>query len=283
MNFSDTATVVRMVIEPDDIDRIGRAHLRDPSDRTQTIARRRPAEHLRGWLRRYWIPVWDVADGESSEQTVLQYPVCLSITTPAYSRFVGPNPGASTIVLQGRSWGFGTMFAPAAGAKLLGRPVGELAGSWCDLDEVPVLSGLTDAVRALMARAPGDLEIHARCSALLEERIEALGELNDEDRLINELVDLVEQDRELLTVAQLSERVGIGERTLQRLTVRRLGLTPLWLIRRRRLHDASAALRGHQSFSDLAIRLGYADQAHFGRDFRASTGLTPGEFAARWR
>lgn len=272
-----------MVMEPDDTDSIGRAHLQDPAERTHTIARRLPSDHLRAWIRRYWIPVWDVPEGETSEQTVLQYPVCLSITTPAYSRFVGPHPGVSRTVLEGRSWGFGTMFAPAAGAKLFGQPVRDLAGSWCDLDEVSAFAGLTGPVRALMAQAPEDPEIHARCCALLEDRIARLGAPDEEDLLINDVVDLVEQDHGLLTVAQLSERMSIGERTLQRLTVRRLGLTPLWLIRRRRVHDASAGLRSVQSFADLAIRLGYADQAHFSRDFRASTGLTPGEFAARWR
>ena len=54
-------------------DDIERAHLRDPADRSFTIHRRLPPASLRPWLRRYWIPVWDVPEGERAEQRVLQY------------------------------------------------------------------------------------------------------------------------------------------------------------------------------------------------------------------
>lgn len=264
-------------------DDIERAHLRDPSDRSFTIARRLPPEPLLGWLRRYWIPVWDVPSGEAAEQRVLQYPVCLSVITPAYSRFVGPNPGLSTTVLEGRSWAFGTMFAPAAGAVLHTEPLRDLAGTHCDLDRIPALAGLTAAVHALMSEGPTDPDVHASCCALVERRIEVLGDLDEEDRLINALVEEVEQDSALLEVGQLCTRFGIGERALQRLTARRLGLTPAWLIRRRRLHEAADGLRGTEDLAQLAARLGYADQSHFTHDFRVSTGSTPGEFAKRWR
>lgn len=265
---------------PDDIER---AHLRDPNDRRFTIARRLPPEPLRAWLRRFWIPVWDVPDGESAAQRVLQYPVCLSITTPGYSRFVGPNPGLSTTVLEGRSWGFGTMFAPAAGAVLSPGTLRDLAGTHCDLEQIPALAGLTEPVRVLMAEDPSAEETHAACCALVEERLERLGVPGEEDLLINAIVEEVEGDSSLLTVGQLGERFGLGERSLQRLVSHRLGLTPAWLIRRRRLHEAAGALRGTEELAELAARLGYADQSHFTHDFRTSTGSTPGEFARRWR
>ena len=63
---------------------------------------------------------------------------------------------------------------------------------------------------------------------------------------------------------------------------RRLGLTPKWLIQRRRLQEAAERLRGHPAgLGEVAAVLGYADQAHFTRDFARVTEMTPGRFAAR--
>lgn len=264
-------------------DDIERAHLRDPADRSFTIHRRLPPASLRPWLRRYWIPVWDVPEGERAEQRVLQFPVCLMITTPAYSRFVGPNPGLSTTVLEGCSWGFGVMFAPAAGAVLHGGGLRELAGGHRELEGVAALAGLTAPLRELMAQGPDEDEVHAACCALVEERIAGLGPPGEEDLLIDAIVEEVENDSALCEVGQLCDRFGLGERALQRLTGRRLGLTPAWLIRRRRLHEAADGLRGDEDLAALAARLGYADQSHFTHDVRTATGSTPGELARRWR
>jgi AraC-like DNA-binding protein len=72
----------------------------------------------------------------------------------------------------------------------------------------------------------------------------------------------------------------MNERSLQRLTARRIGLSPKWLVQRRRLHEAAELLRAGDppDLAQLALQLGYVDQAHFGRDFRTVTGLTPGRF-----
>lgn len=80
-------------------------------------------------------------------------------------------------------------------------------------------------------------------------------------------------------VADLASRFALSERSLQRLVTQRCGISPKWLIQRRRLHDAVGALKsGHLSLSDLAASLGYSDQAHFTHDFKSVTGLTPGAY-----
>jgi len=59
----------------------------------------------------------------------------------------------------------------------------------------------------------------------------------------------------------------------------RIGLSPKWLLQRRRLHDAVEALKaGPGTLAEVAAELGYADQAHFTHDFRTVTGMTPGEY-----
>jgi AraC-like DNA-binding protein len=57
------------------------------------------------------------------------------------------------------------------------------------------------------------------------------------------------------------------------------GCKPSVLIRRRRIERASYLLRySRQPLSSIATWTGFADQAHFTREFRRVTGQTPGEF-----
>jgi AraC-like DNA-binding protein len=99
--------------------------------------------------------------------------------------------------------------------------------------------------------------------------------------LVNGLVAYVEQNSDVTRVAQLAEEFRLSERALQRLVRRRLGLTPKWLIQRRRLQEAAERLRDHpKTLGEVAAALGYADQPHFIRDFSKVTSMTPGEFAA---
>jgi AraC-like DNA-binding protein len=102
-----------------------------------------------------------------------------------------------------------------------------------------------------------------------------------EGELVNDVVAYVESSSEVIRVAQVCAEFGLSERALQRLVHRRLGLTPKWLIQRRRLQEAAERLRtSSTTLGDVAAVLGYADQPHFSRDFSAVTGMTPGEFAA---
>jgi AraC-like DNA-binding protein len=107
--------------------------------------------------------------------------------------------------------------------------------------------------------------------------------VDEEGRLIDRVVALVETRPDLTRVDQLCARTGLSERALQRLVHRRLGLTPKWLVQRRRLQEAAGRLRERSTtVAQVAAELGYADQPHLTRDFARVTGMTPGEFAARY-
>jgi AraC-like DNA-binding protein len=92
---------------------------------------------------------------------------------------------------------------------------------------------------------------------------------------------LAEADRTVRRLADLSERAGIGPRTLQRMFLQYAGVSPTWVIRRYRLLEAAESVREGKrvSWAEIAAGLGYADQAHLTRDFRAAIGQTPSAYA----
>ncbi|TYP84890.1 helix-turn-helix domain-containing protein [Blastococcus xanthinilyticus] len=266
------------------MDHIERAHLVEPGDASHVIHRYPAAPEFEGLLQRFWIPVWSVPPGREAPQRVLQYPVALLVVAGDYARFYGVVSGLSTTTLTGEGWAVGVMCAPAAGALVAGGPMSGYTDRYVDVAEVLGAEGerLATRVRAAMARDAHDPEAHAAAMAAFGDALRPFLPVDDDGRLVNEVVAFVEGDREVVRVAQVCERFGLAERALQRLVHRRLGLTPKWLIQRRRLQEAAERLRGKPaSIGEVAAVLGYADQAHFTRDFARVTTMTPGQFAGR--
>lgn len=274
-------------MEPDrSPDAIERAHLRAPDDRSHAMYRYAPDAGLAPLVQRFWVPVWSVPAGAESVQQVLQYPVGLLVVAPDYARFYGVVTGLSTTTLTGDGWAVGVMLTPAAGALVAGGPMHGHTDRRVDMSTVLGGAGteLTARVRATMAPDPHAEGAHRAAMAAFDDVLRPLLPVDAEGELVDRVVALVESRPDLLRVAQLCEETGLSERALQRLLHRRLGLTPKWLVQRRRLQEAAERLRsGDAPLAETAAVLGYADQAHFVRDFSRVTGTTPGRFAARYR
>ena len=264
---------------PRPIDPVDRAHLTGLTRPSPPIHRYAPSAHLVDLVERYWVPVWSVS--EPSTQTTLQHPVCLIVVSDTYARFYGVTRGRSSVTLDGDGWAVGTMLTPAAGRLVLGRSVAELNDTPVDVGDLPSLDGvgLVGAIRRAMSADPSDPRSPGAAVEALESRLEAFLPVDEAGLTVNEAVAWLRAHPEVTRVDELAAHVGLTERTLQRLVEQRTGMSPKWLIQRRRLHDAVEALKsGQVSLADVAADLGYSDQAHFTHDFRTVTGMTPGAY-----
>ncbi len=95
------------------------------------------------------------------------------------------------------------------------------------------------------------------------------------------MVACITADPALRRVDELAAASGLTARSLQRLFADYVGVSPKWVMRRARLHEAAErADSGEQvDWAELAASLGYADQAHLTRDFTATIGIPPTRYA----
>lgn len=100
------------------------------------------------------------------------------------------------------------------------------------------------------------------------------------DYIVKSTVETILTANGQLSVDELSRQTNINRRQLVRKFSSAIGLSPKQLSKTIRLQAALKTLLTHKttSLTDLAYESQYYDQAHFIKDFKEFTGLTPKEF-----
>lgn len=258
-----------------------------------TLRRHDPGPGLEGVVDWLWSVEWGLPDGLTHRQEVLNHPSAnISIGTTddegasrerPRGRVYGPATTVSTRVLQG--WGWTVAAKTTTGG--MGALVTERVAGLVDRS-LPLGLVLTDDdPGGLVAAVGGAATIDDRIR-LLRTALERTLTRRDPSRVerartVAAAARLAETDREVRRAEELAAAVGVGLRTLQRMFLEHAGLSPAWVIRRWRIIEAAerAGAGLPVSWPDLAVDLGYADQAHLTRDFRAHLGVTPAVYLAR--
>lgn len=89
-----------------------------------------------------------------------------------------------------------------------------------------------------------------------------------------------ENFRRNLTLNNLSDIACISSFHLQKLFVKKYGVSPHEHLINCRIHEAERLLRMNTSLAEAALNSGFFDQSHFSRHFKRVIGLSPGRFIA---
>ena len=84
-----------------------------------------------------------------------------------------------------------------------------------------------------------------------------------------------------LTLEAIAREVGLSPWQLSRTFRRETGMSLPAYRNHVRLAQARQALRSRRSLAEVAALLGFADQAHFTRQFKRAFGITPGRYRAQ--
>ncbi|GAA2588262.1 helix-turn-helix domain-containing protein [Dactylosporangium fulvum] len=236
--------------------------------------RRAPAPVLVPYVAWYWSVRWDLRGRPAHRQVTLPHASSHLIVEDGAAWLHGPPHRRFERVLAGEGRVVGVRFTAGGLAAVLGRP---LVGGPVPASTLAGLDG-----DELAAAITGSVDVDD-AAKILDRTLTAVmpKDVDPAVETVENAVRIVEQDRSVLRVTDLADRLGLATRTLQRFFAAYVGVSPGWVIRRCRLQEvALRATEGrHVDWVRLAADLGYYDQAHLVRDFTTAIGVPPARYA----
>ena len=243
------------------------------------LGRHRPSDALAPFVDYYWIPRWDLRGKPPYEQTILPHPNVHLVFEASGAGIFGVDRRLFTRSLAGLGLAFGVRFTAGGFRPFWQAPISQLT------DRVVPAARLfgpraEKTRQAIMGAGAFDADAFdaddGRMAGLAEALLHSV--LPERDPLAEqaaELVSRITDDPGLRRVDQLSAESGMTARTLQRLFADYVGVSPKWVMRRARLHEAAERADSGEpvDWALLATDLGYADQAHLTRDFTVTIGV----------
>ena len=249
------------------------------------LDRHQPSAALAPFVDYYWIPRWDLRGEPPFEQTILPHPNINLVFEASGAGIFGVDRTLFTRSLSGLGLAFGVRFRSGCFRPFWQAPISQLTDRV--VPAARLFGSRAEKTRQAVMRFRGsfagacvrdDEEMTAAVEALL---FSVLPEQDPVAAEVAELVSRITDDPGLRRVDELSLTSGLSARTLQRLFADYVGVSPKWVMRRARLHEAAERADSGEpvDWAGLASDLGYADQAHLTRDFTVTIGVPPTRYA----
>lgn len=251
---------------------------------TETLIVRKPRHGLAKYVDCIWY--FEAAEGSSSQDRVLphgEFELVISLSDRARagegeSLIAGPQTRAIIVDQSGQSPMVGAHFSPGGAAALFGYPAHEFR----DLD-IPLRDVWPARVGELRERlfevdSPDDaltlLESDLFCYA---------GNAPDRHPAIALAIAEFHSPSPRKLVRDLVGETGLSQRRFIELFRDQVGLTPKLYARIQRFQRTLRLMSDPAAdWAGIAYACGYADQAHFVREFRDFAGLRPTDYLPRW-
>ena len=279
---------------------MGRGVLRPDLATTRfRLAKHSPSEALASFVEYYWIPRWDLRGEPPFTQTILPHPNVHLVFEASGAGIFGVDRRLFSRSLSGLGLAFGVRFLAGCFRPFWQAPISQLTdrvipaarlfGPQAERTrQVIMCAGSEDSEDSA---GPGDFAGSGGSGDCADARMIGYAEAllcsvrPERDPLASRVADLVSRvtaDPGLRRVDQLAAASGMTTRSLQRLFGDYVGVSPKWVMRRARLHEAAERADSGEpvDWAMLASDLGYADQAHLTRDFTATIGVSPARYAA---
>jgi AraC-like DNA-binding protein len=242
--------------------------------------RRSPSSELAVWVDHYWLVSWDLRGHEPFVAETLPHPNFQVIFEKDRSVVSGVFTGKFSRTLEGRSHVFGIKFNPGSFRPFLKAPASSLTNRTVPAKRIFGRGAEAKNLEALESILVGTVD-EGRMIEAAEAFFRARLPAPDATvTLAGTLVRRILEQPGIKTVDDLVRRTGIGKRTLQRIFGEYVGATAKWVIRRYRLHELVEKFNsgGKVDWADLALELGYFDQAHLINDFKSIVGYSPVQY-----
>jgi AraC-like DNA-binding protein len=241
-----------------------------------------PSDDAATWVEHFWSVSWDLRGRDPFDSMVITFPA-MHIThewgtdSPRHGYPLPTNliqgvvEQVFTTTLTERGAVVGARFRPGGFAARFGRDAASYTGR-----TVPVDDELFGAPLVL----EDDREV---AGAGLDAAIATDRTVDSTYEALTVLLERIRDDDALHRVEQVMELSPWSTRTTQRVFKRYVGVPVKWVLCRYRLQQAALELETDPALdcAELAVRLGWYDQAHFINDFRSMLGCTPGEYLLR--
>jgi AraC-like DNA-binding protein len=190
----------------------------------------------------------------------------------AHSRVVGIVKGRFSVLLREQGAVFGVKFRPGAYYPFLKSSVSAITNRVIPFHEAFGMS--SEALEQQLFTQDTPEQMIPFAEAFLRE---CLPDPDYNIDFINTIIQCIQSDKSIVKVDDIVSRFPIHKRQFQILFRQYVGVSPKWIIQRYRLHEAVEKMAEDDitDWSKFALELGYYDQSHFIKDFKAIVGKSP--------